>query len=379
MTRLFVLLLLVLPMTTFASDDVARAKYGIIKEAVLFLSSDTVTSPDFNGASFDCADLDYACLKTYATQNKITGVAGKVNEWSAVRTESKADLVALKNKIVQQITASKDYRTQLETYEGFRQAVNALVETVPDDAPVTDNTRDERDNEIGANEDRITDEPANEGSSNLLPWLALLASLAALGLSVFTFMKMKNAAPQDSLVKQHELNYLKEDIKALRAKPVSKPSNDGVALKPLQDKIAYLEDRLARLENQPTAANVIELDVPKKKSQAAAPPIVNEPSTLYAKLPDLGNAFSAAILTDRQNGEQIYQIEIDGDRGVFAVSEDAHVQKYALSDFNFYLPKACDFANQPTKNSRIHTVRNGTLTKSTAGWAIDTKALIEFR
>ena len=82
---------------------------------------------------------------------------------------------------------------------------------------------------------------------------------------------------------------------------------------------------------------------------------------------------------DRQNGEQIYQIEIDGDRGVFAISEDAHVQKYALSDFNFYLPKACDFANQPTKNSRIHTLRNGTLTKSPAGWMIENKALIEFR
>ena len=80
-----------------------------------------------------------------------------------------------------------------------------------------------------------------------------------------------------------------------------------------------------------------------------------------------------------QNGEQIYEIQVNGEKATYKITNEANPQKYALTDYNYYLAKACDFQNQPVKNCKINTTLEGTLTLSSGNWIIQSKARIEFK
>ena len=60
------------------------------------------------------------------------------------------------------------------------------------------------------------------------------------------------------------------------------------------------------------------------------------------------------------------------------IVNDAGSQKYALSNYRYYLEKACDFLNEPMPNCRIDTKEYGQLEKTGSDWIIQKKAQIEF-
>ena len=99
----------------------------------------------------------------------------------------------------------------------------------------------------------------------------------------------------------------------------------------------------------------------------------------YAKFSDASsNEFKTSQLSDKQNGEQTYQLLITGDVAEYRVADDPKAQDYALHNYE-YLSGACDIQGQAQENSRITTLKNGTLTKSTGGnWRIENRAIIKF-
>lgn len=129
------------------------------------------------------------------------------------------------------------------------------------------------------------------------------------------------------------------------------------------------------LQGKSSDANQVAAKAPAEKLPEVKLP---ETQLLFAKLPDIENGFSAEVLSPVQDGEQVYEIKVKDDQGTYEISQATDAQKYALSDANYYLLGACDFQNQPSKDSKISTRRIGKLIKSGTQWIIQERASIEF-
>lgn len=101
--------------------------------------------------------------------------------------------------------------------------------------------------------------------------------------------------------------------------------------------------------------------------------------TLYAQLPDIENGFVPSVISSFQNGENVYELKINDDRGIFWISNDLKAQKYALADYGYFLGTGCELLNQPFKDCRIVTTAKGTLQKQGESWIILSKAKITFQ
>ncbi len=149
----------------------------------------------------------------------------------------------------------------------------------------------------------------------------------------------------------------------------------------LETLVADLKVKLSDFENRVKAfeddGRVVEFKVEKADRTSAAQHSPTQ-EILYAKLPDTYDGFSAAILSSEQDGEKIYEITSAGESATFQISEDKDAQKYALSDYNYYLGNACTMENAPEKDSRIVTEVPGKLIRRGKDWMIETKALIKF-
>jgi len=104
-----------------------------------------------------------------------------------------------------------------------------------------------------------------------------------------------------------------------------------------------------------------------------------ETERYYAKLADLDNGFSPAVLQLSQNGEQVFEIITTGDEATYRISSDTNAQRYALAESTFTLGKACELANQPFKGCQIVMDREGSLDRVSGNWIFRNKAKIAFR
>lgn len=98
----------------------------------------------------------------------------------------------------------------------------------------------------------------------------------------------------------------------------------------------------------------------------------------YAKMPGSDGRFNEEEFLNQQNGEQIYELKLKENEGIFKISDNTQAQIYALSDIGSYLESACDFPAPPDRNSRIVTITLGTVHKQGSQWLIIDKAKIEF-
>lgn len=207
--------------------------------------------------------------------------------------------------------------------------------------------------------------------SNYLPIVALILAV----LSLFLFSKLSG-----------KINEALKSIAFINETRSSSPEPQP-KLKFDEQRVTVLEASLKQLTEQiheikQAAIPAPDLQEPEPVAAAAAEPAPQEDKDLvyFSKFPDLDNGFTDSYLKEKQNGEQIYELILTPDqgRGVFYVSEASDAQKYALSDVNYYLPKACNFINQPGKNVSIKTIEAGTLIRSGESWIIEEKAQIEF-
>lgn len=367
------LLFIIFPLSLFSQNNGDNLKFEIIKAAVNFYATDSISYKSLKGKSLSCEKPDYSCISDFCKKNDVQSIQKKVDEWQKLPSSSAEDVRNLSVKIIADIS-SKEHRKKFDSYKKFTETANQLAASLSDakpqeTTPVQENTDDAEPNPT-VNES----EPATEAKSESnLPIYALITAIIALLLSIANFFRGKGGSSQKSQA-DYDLISVKEDIKQLNNR-VSQKQN--VDLRPIEEKLRSLENKISNFENQP---RTVEFNIEKKietSTQSNSP--VPSSKIVYAKIPDTGNGFSQSILAQNQNGEQIYEIEIKGDKATFSISEDANAQKYALSDFNYYLSSACDFQNQPVKNCRIHTSGEGTLSKSGNNWVIQSKAKIEFK
>jgi hypothetical protein len=379
----YILLLAFIPSILIAQNNADSLKFEIVKASISFLSTDKESFKESSGKSATCKFSEgYDCLKKYCEDNKLKGGGDKIDSWKKETTTSKESLAKFNEKIIAELTTGNEARAKrlkLAGFDGYKKTIVQLAssfsevtptsETMDLDETATESTIDETVPQV-IEETKANDEGKSESK---LPVIALILSILALAVSALNFFKGKGGASNKSSGNT-DIHYLKGDISELKSKIAQKQSVD---LTPLQNSIKNIENRIYNLENQ---SRIVELQVEKKPAQQTPSntPVSNSQS-VYAKLPDTGNGFGISSLTKEQNGEQIYEIEIKGDKATYNISSDANAQKYALTDFNYYLSSGCDLANQPVTGARIITIEKGILSKSGSNWIIQSKAKIEFK
>ena len=413
-----------LPSLVFGQTNADSIRFEIIKKTVNFLAKDPKISKDVK-FSVKCLFSDkgmqhnYSCLEISSKGSGIEGVLPKVKTWDVKKTGNKLpDLKQLKEKILQDIStpAAKAYRKKLSGYSKYVQSIDYLIKGYKDSSPkskpkvkskpetlktVVSGTVDTAvtSSPVAAPAVKKDDskQPAPDTTTHIVTSvktqtmeestktvIALALSIIAVIISLFSlFKKGKQPEPTDNVTNQTpETALLKSKIKSLEedlGKIKSKSAKDLELVR------QSFENRITELENN---KNTFELPVPPQVKPRYRPvetvdnaPVMT-PSTIYkyAKFSDMdGGGFSAAILSDTQNGEQTYEILILGDQAEYGVSVDPRAQKYALHNYD-YLTDACEIKGQPQTNSRIDTVTKGQLTRSpTGGWNIEARAVIELK
>ena len=361
------------------SNNGETLKFEIIQATVNFLTTDNTAYKNLQGKSLNCISLDYACIADFCKKNDVSSIQKKVDEWKVKPANTPDEVKKLVAFIVDDLL-KKDHRKKLDSFKKYSEKVNQLAasfSTVSEDVADSETTAAETEKTLVRENTPVEfkNESQKEEKSSL-PIIALLLSIVSLIASCYAIFKLQIPASSNES-KNPDYHNLKDDIKELRSHVAQMQPID---VKFLDEKLMSLGNRLTNIETQ---RRTVELSVEKKS--ASVPQHVKEQTLqsssqiLYAKLPDLGNGFGSSILSNNQNGEQIYEIQVSGDKGIFVVSSDINAQKYALSDFNYYLPNACNMLNQPTKGARIDTVKEGTLTKSGGNWIIKDRAQIEFK
>jgi len=225
------------------------------------------------------------------------------------------------------------------------------------------------------------DTQATNSLISYLPYITLALSVLSLVLIVVLFNKLADVSQRLSLLNSTQ--------RADRVPAKPEAGFDYTRVLALEKTVQELGEKIKSLTaipehvktpepiKEPVAAAVEE---PVVEKTAEAPPVVDKDLKYFSKFPDQDQGFTDSSLMSKQNGEQVYELILTPDQGVgtFYISESSDVQKYALSDINFYLPKACQFMNQPGKHTGIKTVLAGTLIKSGDIWLIEEKVQIEF-
>ena len=101
------ILFLLLPIIGKAQNNGDSIKFEMIKAAVFFYATDTAFKIK-NPKTPDCKSLDYTCLITYSTTNKLTGVDERITNWEKEESSDTKDLQALNAKIIAELKKGKE-------------------------------------------------------------------------------------------------------------------------------------------------------------------------------------------------------------------------------------------------------------------------------
>lgn len=233
----------------------------------------------------------------------------------------------------------------------------------------------------------VSAQPAAAATSSAVPvyaalGIAVLALLA--GIYVYTLIRgLKEEVSRLARQVQDEAAAAQKRDAAIKAALPRQKLKEEDPKAMIERMFNKFNDRLIALEDPEKAIELLGEDSmpPVYKKNVKPVPVSPEPPAVrnvYAKLPDLGNGFSEQVLLDVQNGEQIYELCLKDGQGTYVITSAAEAQRYALSDYTYYLQGACEFANQPVKNSSIRTRKPGVLAQSGTTWVIVQKADIEF-
>jgi len=220
-------------------------------------------------------------------------------------------------------------------------------------------------------------EPLPEAS--VFNWLTIITVLIAITALIMSFLVYRDLSRLLNSVgrRKADIKILQDEVTEIKGRVVQQlgaAKEPEVLSQALEDRLIQLEKRIIAMELQAGNPEIAVAPVPRSRKSTA--PVTEKK---YAKLPDLQYGFSNEVLQDNQNGEQIYELDIMGEKARFGISQDAAVQKYALSDYQYYLSNGCTLTNQPVKDSRIVVSEPGILTRSDNGWKIDKKAVITFK
>lgn len=202
---------------------------------------------------------------------------------------------------------------------------------------------------------------------NALTVSTALIAIVALVLSVMMYRnlaRLLNSVGRrkvDIKILQDEMTEYKTHL----AEQIATAGNPG-ANKAFEDRILQLERKLAAMEGitHTQIANSVDAKGPSAK--------------LYARMPDMKNAFSEDVLQKALGQDSVYELQISGDKGKLLVSADEAIQRFAMSDYQYYLGNGCTMTNEPFKGAKIVMKEPGLLNKTNYGWDIVKKPVITF-
>lgn len=419
-------------------EQVKRARVKMLKETVEFLTNDTFTFKKIKPAKCNnCESIK--TIQQFADDHKLKLVSGVVDGLYKSKIDSaaasyKAGLENFKNNIISRFYAGETFKTKRQKipgYEGYKQRLSTIIGAVkppaataqatkpattgsakPDSVPAQQvaatPTADSQpggaaggDQEGRANvqaDTVLADPKLVEGKITEEPLVTPLFLYVVIGLllagCIYFFL-------QSSKYKRQR-GYSHNNNKALReqlSQLESAAASDRKALREYKEEIAAMnqekENLQKMLEQQQKAAQTAKAVVPPiagtvagavASEQAAAnrpaTPPTPKPVVLqkkYARYADTGDGFSESYLLDQPNNETIFEITvISPDAASFVVSGNVNVQKYALSNIDYFLSKTCQYTSFPSANSTITTNMPGKLRKEKGQWTISSPASISF-
>ncbi|MCA0447294.1 MAG: hypothetical protein LCH54_13805 [Bacteroidetes bacterium] len=373
-----IFVLFLIPTFVYGQTNTDSIKFEIIKKSVGFLASDTKTFKNIKIKELKCTNGDYDCLIGFCDKNDLTGVKEKIKDWKAREVATEDDLEKLGSEILAELTdGQKSARKKLPAFIKYEKAISSLPELYREELTALELQSDPAGVDPVPTKSPAQDPPAESEpilfEDVYFSFIAIAIAFIALLLATLAYFFPKKSEKQEE-EEESEFDSLKNQISQLSGRLSQKQNID---LRPLEEKIQSLENKLNNLEsmNQRVESSVKQSEKVESPPEPSAPPI----QSFFAKFPDKGNSFSLDVITNNQNGEQIFELTVQKDSGTFVVSKESDVQKFALSDYLHYLSDACDMSNQPSKNSKIITIEPGSLFRSGKDWIIQKKAFIEFK
>jgi hypothetical protein len=403
--KLCFVIVIILPSITFSQKNYGDSlKFKIIQETISFLAKDKSTFKNSSGKPASCKILDYGCLEKYLEAEKIEAQS-QLKVWKSKHIISQKELTDFKKSIVIEITTgapNKIQRTSLNDYPIYLKKIDGIVNQFEDkrvvlvdkpqninpDIEIKDTNTQNTEEQLNSVNDQLPNEEnsvnANSNDSfidneeienrDILPLVSFLFSLLSLGIGVYLLLKRKrkssnktNTNKYDNHIYPDTLDPLKQSIK-----------NQKADLDKISDNLKNMDSSILQLQNRIKALEVL-LEKKGDKEETSVYSRKIENSLKYAKYPNMSNGFTNDALRDSQNGEMIYEIEIQGNQASFYISSNTSAQSFALTDVKELLGDACDFINQPSKGCEIYTKTKGTLIKSNGNWIILNKSIIEFK
>jgi len=228
-------------------------------------------------------------------------------------------------------------------------------------------------------------------SQSSLVYGALALGFLSLGFSVYLFNQLQVSSNKLKKLKEAQQLMMNDIKSSARAASVPKTTDikGGFDRHYVESIFHKLHERLELLEED--ARRVKPSDVTNQGNEAengnlkqttlkgSNGNVIAGPVLKFAKKTESDGVFKKEYLSDKQDGEQIFELELLEDTGTFKISLSEEAQKYALSDPEYYLPPACNFLNTPRKDTEIITTKAGILSKTGDEWSIVDKADINFK
>jgi len=204
--------------------------------------------------------------------------------------------------------------------------------------------------------------------------IAYLESVIILCLLVYLIIvlkKKKSRRKELALLKSEATNTTWEKAQWETKLQALKAKNDE-----LEEKLTLIglkeEKSLKELDiEEPVNMNTVEWQIDKLE-------IIKQPERFYTKYADLIDGFSVAELVEEENNETIFEIRLQSpNKATFKVSENPAVQKYALTNADYFLQKTCMYDVVPF--GKITTEKEGQLSLAGGKWEIIEPAKISFK
>lgn len=363
--------LLILAATSLSAianpDNIEAFKFEMIRRAVVFYATDPMLNP--GAQSLGCAEQNtIPDLKNCSAS--MQGVGEKIDDYNAVVVKSAKDLESLKNKIINEVNRDNG-REELVDWASFKSGLDSLYKSYQQEiAPGQENHSARAVSDSPTLSEMSTEKPIGEyeSKSNFIgiPSIWTLVALVLSGIAIYLALKKKKPVGRRKEANFSEIGnpHVDEELR----RDIDQLQREIYILK--KDLSSFKANQAIASEKQREDAIPVE---------AVLKPIPQPSAVLkYAKTAD-GNSFDLATLSDSPSDKSIYELLIKSNTtATFKVTANREAQLFALEDPNTHLRGACIYQGSPARESRITTLKPGTLEFRNNLFHIVTPAELEF-
>ena len=351
------------------STQIAQARIEMLKATAEFLTKDTSVFKSIKDT--ECTCKSWEDVEAFVGYNDLLGVRAIMKAINSKPADTshgkwKDDLTAFKTKLIDSFfsKSSRVYRKQMEGYNAYEKNMQSLIDKI-DPPPAVKIVP------VPAPNPNREPERVKPTRDNTLYIITFTVIPLLLVIAYFLFRSRDKLKRQYKLAIANgealriELMHLRQTLENERSRNARLEDELKLALQEKEN----TERLLSKKTQEPPGSP--EPEIPTRQ--------IEQPQKKYAKYADAGDGFSDLYLLDKPNNETIFEITVTSPEiATYIVSTDANVQKYALSNTDYFLRKTCQYDTFPSVNSAIHTLEPGQLRKEGNKWSILTAAKISF-